>query len=145
MISGKFVSTFKIKNNARILIIDNYSELAILYFLYPDLKNTKSINHIIQAYEFSLGKQNYLFDEFVPIDWDKVFKDYDIFYFRHKPNKNNCKINLDTYNVEQVMIRNVKFLYNIETYKFKKYKKEFCTKLLKDYKYNESLFDYKLM
>lgn len=144
MQSGNFVSTFKIKNTSRILIVDNYSDLAILYFLYPDLEKTKSISNIFHAYNFAEGIQNYFSDTFVPIDWNKVFKDYDVFYFGHKINKNNCTINLDTYNVEQIMIRNIHFIYDIETLSYKKYKKKFCTKLSKKYFYNETFFDYKL-
>lgn len=135
------VSTFKVTEQAKCLYLENYTDLAKLFFLYPK-SDIAYIDSIFHAYSFAEGKTDFMYHTFPDINWSKVLEDYDVIYFAHKPNLNNTRINRDFYNTEQILIKDIKLLTNIQTFEIDEYRQLFCTPLQSDYKYDIEFFDY---
>ena len=122
-IDYKFVATFTINKDCKLLSVDNVNELAILYFLYP--KQPLEFDKMLDLFNCADGKCKYSFASY-QIDWDKLFEDYNIYHYANKPSIGEGWEMSNPYDAETILVRDVTLMENVKEYNINEYIRMFC-------------------
>lgn len=122
-IDYQFVSTFTINKDCKLLSVDNVNELAILYFLYP--QQPLQFNNMLDLFNCAIGNSKFSIAAY-KIDWDKVFKDYNVYYFANKDSIGEGFEMSNPYDVETILIRDTSLIENLKEYNINEYRRMFC-------------------
>lgn len=124
-IDYKFVSTFNIDKDCKILSVANRNELAMLCFLYPNKEKEITLDEAISLYNCAIGNIKCTFAPHY-IDWNEIFKEYDVYYFANEEDIGEGVRISNAYNVETILVNNVSVIENLKEYAIDDYRKMFC-------------------